>query len=412
MASNPETRRSTPLLISLVVLVLIAAAVIGIRFLTRERVEVRVAHASYQDLLSTVSTNGKVEPIDEFQAHSPAPGVVKQIYVSVGDRVQAGQLLVKMDDAEPLARLASATSALRAAELAVEDMKRGGSQDERNGFAADQARAQSQERQAAADLAALQQLQQKGAASASEVDSARQRVQTAEASLHTIQQHSTQRYGDADRARAQAQLDDARAAVSAARIALNGVDIRAPQSGTVYSVPVSEYDYVPAGEDLLDVADLSHVQVRAYFDEPEIGKLAPGQPVKIVWDAKPGTVWHGRIVTAPTTVITYGTRNVGECLIAVDNASGLPPNSNVTVTVTVSQHLHVLSLPREALHTDGVKNFVFRVVDRKLVRTPVQVPAANLTRFEVGGISASDTIATAATTNRDLADGLEVTPVE
>ena len=132
--------------------------------------------------------------------------------------------------------------------------------------------------------------------------------------------------------RARQQLANARADQAAALSSYAGANIRTPISGTVYSVPVAEYDYVPSGEDLLDIADLNLIQIRAYFDEPEIGKLAVGQPVTIVWDAKPNKLWHGHIEQVPTTVITYGTRNVGECLITVDDARGdLLPNTNVTV---------------------------------------------------------------------------------
>src|SRR6202012_5159576 len=98
------------------------------------------------------------------------------------------------------------------------------------------------------------------------------------------------------------------------------VDMRAPFSGTVYSVPVADYDFVQGGEALMNMADLNRIQVRAYFDEPEIGKLSTGQQVKIVWEAKPGMVWHGHIARAPSTIIAYGTRNVGECIITVDDA--------------------------------------------------------------------------------------------
>ena len=129
----------------------------------------------------------------------------------------------------------------------------------------------------------------------------------------------------------------------------------------------------PPAKTCIDVADLNKIQVHAYFDEPEIGKLAVGQAVKIAWDAKPTQIWHGHISLAPTTVITYGTRNVGECIITVDDARGdLLPNTNVVVTVTTSQRFNALSIPREALHTDG-GDFVYRVVNGKLVRTPVQV---------------------------------------
>jgi HlyD family secretion protein len=209
-------------------------------------------------------------------------------------------------------------------------------------------------------------------------------------------------------------MNDARAAVAAAESSYAGVYIHSPLSGTVYSIPVSQYDFVPAGEDLMDVADLNRIQVRAYFDEPEIGKLAVGQAVKIVWDAKPNQAWHGHISRAPSTVITYGTRNVGECIITVDDAQGdLLPNTNVTVTVTTSQRFNVLSVPREALHTEGASDFVYRVVQGKLVRTPVQIGALNLTRVEItGGLTEKDIVALNATSNRDLSNGLTVKIVE
>jgi HlyD family secretion protein len=190
--------------------------------------------------------------------------------------------------------------------------------------------------------------------------------------------------------------------------------MRSPLAGTVYSIPVSAYDFVPAGEDLLDVADLNRIQIRAYFDEPEIGKLAIGQAVKVEWPAKPNQTWHGHISRAPTTVITYGTRNVGECIIAVDDARGdLLPNTNVTVTVTTSQRFNVLSIPREGLHTEGMSDFVYRVVGDKLVRTPVQIGVVNLTRVEItSGLTEKDTVALSATSNRDLTNGLAVKVVE
>ena len=145
----------------------------------------------------------------------------------------------------------------------------------------------------------------------------------------------------------------------------------------------------------------------------EIGKLADGQPVSITWEAKPNLIWHGHVAQAPTTVITYGTRNVGECLITVDDARGdLLPNTNVVVTVTTAQRTNVLSIPREALHTEG-GDFVFRVVNNKLVRTPVQVGLVNLTRAEItGGLTEKDTVVLNALNNHELSNGLPVKIVE
>jgi HlyD family secretion protein len=408
-----ETRRLNPVLMWVIFLTVIVLAVVGARFFNHELVEVRAAPVTFQNLVSSESTNGKVEPIEEFPAYAPAPGVVAKIYVEVGQKVKAGELLIKMNDSEAAARLATANSTLQGAESGLHDLKQGGTQDERNGLAGDLARAQLQQQQAANDLAALKQLQQKGAASPSEITSAEQRLQSADSSVKSLQLRGTQRYSDADRSRSEAQLADARASLDAARSGYANENIRSKVTGTVYSIPVSTYDYVQAGENLMDVADLNHMQIRAYFDEPNIGVLAAGQAVKIVWDAKPDQTWHGHISRAPATVITYGTRNVGECLITVDDARGdLLPNTNVTVTVTTSQRFNVLSIPREALHTDG-GDYVYRIVNGKLVRTPVQVGVVNLIRAEIKkGLNEKDTVALSATTNRELSNGLEVKIVE
>ena len=249
MASTPTSNRATQFAIWGAALIVLLAAVYAVRVLTRERVSVRAAQVGYQDLIKSSSTNGKVEPLDDFQAHAQVAGQVQEIYIDVGDKVKAGQLLLKMDDADALARLASANSALRAAELAASDIEQGGTQDERNTYAADESRAKLQRQQDTTALAALEALQQKGAASPAEITSARARVQLDDSTLHSIEQHSTQRYGQADRARAQAQLADARAAVAAAQRACASEDIRTPIAGTVYYLPVAQYDYAATGDE-------------------------------------------------------------------------------------------------------------------------------------------------------------------
>jgi HlyD family secretion protein len=409
-----ETRRLNPVLLWIIVLAAIVLAFVIARSSTREPVEIHAAAVTRQSLVSSVSTNGKVEPIGEFQAYAPAAGIVAKIYVEVLQKVKAGDLLLKMDDSDAVAKLAAANATLRIAEATLHDMEQGGSQDERIGLTGDLSRAQLQQQQATKDLAALKQLEQKGAASASEVAAAEQRLQASNNSVQSLQSRNTQRYSPTDKARVEAQVADARAALVAAQSSYAGFNVRTPTAGTVYSIPVSTYDFVPAGENLVDVADLNKIHVHAYFDEPDIGKLSVGQAVKITWDARPNQTWHGHISIPPTTVITYGTRNVGECIITVDDARGeLLPNTNVLVTVTTAQRFNALSIPREALHSDG-GDFVYRFVKGKLVRTPVQIGVAtNLIRAEItGGLTEKDTVALGAINNRELSNGLAVKIVD
>lgn len=415
MASNPSSSRSTVVVWG-VAIALIALALIAVRSFTRERVPIRTAAASYQDLQITTSTNGKIEPVEDFQAHAPLAGEVKDVYVHLGEKVKKGQLLLRMDDASALANLAHAQSSLSATQLSAKNIDQNGSQDERNTYASNLVRAQAQVQADQASIASLEKLQQQGAASAAELTGARHRLSLDEEVLKSAQQHGSQRYSEADRANALSQVADARAAVAAAQSAYDNVNIRSQIDGTVYYLPVAQYDYVDPSNngDLVYVADLSHLRVTAYFDEPDIGRLRIGQPVSIKWEARRDKTWHGHVSQVPTTIISYGTRNVGECFITVDDADGiLQPNANVTVTVTIANRHHVLVVPHESVHFDGPNAYVFRVINGKLVRTPVNIGLINDNWVEIlSGLREGDVVARNPLINRELTDGLEVKAVE
>src|SRR5207253_9346172 len=131
-----------------------------------------------------------------------------------------------------------------------------------------------------------------------------------------------------------AQAAEAQALYDAAQNLLHNANVAAPFDGMVYALPVRESAYVNQGELVAAVADLKKIQVRAFVDEPEIGRLAPGESVQVTWDGLPDRTWTGKITRVPTTVSVHGNRNVGEFTSQVDNSDlKLLPNTNVNVTV-------------------------------------------------------------------------------
>jgi HlyD family secretion protein len=413
--ANAGQSRGSSILLWLSGIVVIVLLFFGIRSLTRQVVEVRVVAANYQTLSSTVATNGKVEPIDEFQAYAPFPGAIKQIYVSVGQKVAKGALLIKMDDADAQARLATARANLSNALNFQRSVQTGGNREEQNRFQSDISAAQMEQQQAQTELDSRKALLARGAASPAEVAVAQQRLDSANLSLRSARQRATQRYNPEDDTNAAVHVADAQAAVDSALANLANVDIRTPIAGTVYNVPFQQFDFVKFGDDMVDVADLKHLKVTAYFDEPEIGKLAAGQPVKIVWDAKRDHDWHGHVTLAPTSIFVYGNRNVGVCIISIDDPTpDLIPNTNVTVTVTEMERTHVLSIPREALHTDGPHTFVYEIANGKLVQKPVVPGMVNLTNAEiVSGLAPGEKVVLGPKSSlTELSNGLEVKQVE
>ena len=377
-----------------------------------DEVDVWVTTANYQNIDRLVTTNGTVLPTNEFQARAFSPGIIQKVYVELGDKVRPGQMLVSMKDPFAVSRMATANAAVQGARVGDENIRNGGSQEDLIALKGDLAQAKIAQSNAAKSLAALQQLQTRGAASTAEVDAAEQKLQTANTTLATLKEKSTERYRPSNMREADARVADAQATLDAAKNQFNNANISSPMAGTVYSVKVVNYDFVPVGADLIRVANLNNVEVRAYFDEPEIGKLAAGQPVKIVWNGKPDRTWHGHIKQAPIAATALGTRSVGECVIAVDDAKeDLLPNTNVTVTATIQQHADALTIPRGTLHADGSANYVYRIVDGRLHWTPVDVGIVNLDRAEITrGITDNDVIVLNAVDDRALRDGTAVRP--
>ena len=385
-----------------------------VRSATRSKLPIRVAQVQLGSLIKTLSTNGRVEPEVNFAANAMAPGVVRAVYVHEGDRVPQGKLLISLDDADARARVATALAAIKAAQANYDSITHGGTQEERLSLGGDLSRAQAERDQAAQNEAALQRLVATGAAAPSELTAARQRLAQDDAGIKLLQQRQTSRFAPVDVEHARAELVDAQAAYAAAQAAYSSENVRAPFDGTVYSLPVSSTEFVQQGDKLLQMADLSRVQVRAYFDEPEIGSLQVGQPLTIQWVAKPERVWHGHIIHTPSTIIAYGTRNVGEVLVQVDDADRtLLPNTTVTVTVTVNSVSRALTIPREALHTDAGKDYVFVLNKETLKRSNVRVGAINLTQVQIlSGLSEGQTVALGTTNGQPITDGVPVRIVE
>jgi HlyD family secretion protein len=392
------------------VVLLTIAVFFLVRSMTRDRLQVRAAQAMHVPLVSTISTNGRVEPEMNYELHAPISGLVKAVYAQPGDQVAAGKLLLVLDDVQARAREASAASGVKAAQAALEAATHNGTQQERQVAAADLARARLERDEARRGLEALTKLNATGAASASEVAAARQRLEAAEAGLHASDEGAKNRYSLAEIDRARAALTDAQASLAAARQVVAQTSIHAPAAGTVYDLQAARTAFVEDGKTVLQLADLHHERVRAFFDEPEIGRLAVGQKIQIKWDAKPGHVWNGHIERTPVTVINLGTRSVGEVLVTIDDLdSELLPQTNVNVTATISSEPNALTIPREALRSENGKSYVYKLVKDELQKTPVTIGTLNLTQVAiVSGLAEGDQVATGTVSGLPLREGVPV----
>ncbi len=394
-------------------LAILAAVIVLGAFVSRRDnpVPVRTAVVEQTTIRSLVSTNGKIEPVNNFEAHAPVTANVQRVLVKEGDSVKKGRLLLVLDDAGARAQAARAQTQLKAAQADLSAAERGGSQEEVLSLEAQLVKAGTDRDSAEHNLVALKKLEQQGAASAGEVREAENALARADAQLTFLRQKQTKRYSNAELARVAAQQAEAQATYDAAQDVLAKSNVRAPFDGIVYSLPVKQGGFVAAGDLLLQMADLRKVMLRALVDEPDVARLAPGNPIEITWDAVPGRVWRATVTDIPSTVKLHGARNVGETTSIVDNKDlKLLPNINVGVTIVTAEHDNVLVVPREALRMDDSKPYVLLVSGHELKRRDVETSLFNLTQVEVTrGLSAKDVVAIGSWNGKPIGERTQVT---
>jgi HlyD family secretion protein len=390
---------------------IIVAVVLLASFASRdESIPVLAATVSRGTIRSVISTNGKVEPVRNFEAHAPIGTTVKRLLVKEGARVKKGQLLAELDAASARSQAAQAQAQLRAAEADVSALERGGTQEEVLTLDAQLVKARADRDAAQRNLDALTRLQQSGAASPGEVRNAQAQLTAADVQVKLLESKQTKRYSSPEIARVQAQRSQGESAYAAAQDILSQLVIRAPFDGVVYSMPVRQGTYVNPGDLVLQEADLSQVLVRSFVDEPDVARLAPGEKIELTWDAMPGREWSGSVSAVPAAVKLHGARNVGETTCIVDNPDfKLLPNINVGVTIVTARHENVLTVPREALRQDDGTPYVFQIVNNELARRSVQTSISNLTEAEItSGVPEGALVARGSTNSKPLHDRLPV----
>jgi HlyD family secretion protein len=370
-----------------------------------------------ENIISSVSSNGKVEPISPFIIRAQLDTFVGKVAVLEGQQVKRGQLLLELDVKDAAALLAQAQVRLLKAQDDFRAASSGGRADEAARVTGDLAKATAERDRLQRSHDALQRLVAQQAATSDEL-AANQLELTkmqAEVTRLTAAKQEFDRGVHLASASGSLLIQQAQNEVAALEEKVRDGRITAPADGTLYSFPVRQGDFVKAGDLLAALADLHKVRVRAFVDEPEIGSLQPNQPVRITWDALPNRSWQGLTEIIPKQVVQRNTRSVGELLCSVNNDQlELLPNVNVNVRINSREHDNVMVVPRGTIASEAGKRYVFVVKStgltggkKVLEKREIQLGIADSAHYEVlGGLGANDLIALPGDT--DLRDGMQV----
>ncbi len=279
-----------------------------------------------------VVAEARVVPVRSASLSFSTGGVVSEIVVAEGDRVAAGQALIRLATARQLAaRVAQAEAGLAQAQARLAELRAGARPEEiASARAVHEAAQQKLQRGGTAlhlaelDLHRTEQLYGDGAVARGDVDRARAAYDSARADLDAAR---------ADLRRAQAQLDllehgvrpetlaaaDAELAAAAAGrreavVALADTELRAPFAGAVAAVEVKVGEFVPPGVPVVRLADTSSwILETTDLTELGVARVREGDPVTIRFDALPGLTLIGHL----TGIRTHGENRQGDIVYRV-----------------------------------------------------------------------------------------------
>jgi HlyD family secretion protein len=372
--------------------------------------EIPFAKVVRESIVSSVSTNGKVEPIDWAPARAERSGAVVAILIERGKHVEQDAPLVEIDASDAKADLASAQARIEQAHAELAVLEKGGRATDLADISGGIEKAKLDLGTAQNDFESFTRLQAKGAATKLEVQTAKQRVEAAQLQIRSYEQKRVALVAAPDKSAALARLHDAESAAKLAEQRIKQSSVRAPISGTVYQFDLKRGAYLNAGDTVASIGKLERVRVNVYVDEPDLGRVTRGMPVSITWDALAGRSWKGEVDKTPTQIEALGSRQVGQVLCVIANPDrDLLPGTNVTAEIRAESVQNALTIPREAIRRELGQAGVFVLSGERVAWKKITMGIGNTTRAQVEGVNEGDSIA--LPTEKSLKEGMIVKPV-
>lgn len=359
-------------------------------------VTVQLAAVSTGDIAETIETDAVLTPIAEAAIQPKVTSPVEHFRVQRGDRVSKGQLLLTLENKDLTGAAQDNEGAYKAAQAAyVTQMK--------SAVPEDFTRAAYDLKQAQADfdlnksiVAARQKLFQQGAIPGRDLDTARNALLQAQATLELAQAHykamQTATH-EAEIEAAHGELQSASGRLANAKAMLSYTEIRSPIDGFVTDRPLFDGETAQAGTAVITVMDTGVLIAKVHIAEKQVMQIRVGSAATLTVPGmeKP----YPAKVSLISPALDAGSSTVEVWVRAENPHQVLKAGTPVHVSITGKTVPHATILPLEALQTaqDG-SHFVMVVSEKNTAqKQPVSVGIQTKTQVQiVSGISASDKV--------------------
>jgi HlyD family secretion protein len=323
----------------------------------------------------TISTNGTVQPIRSVNVSPKTSGVLKQLLVNEGDRVQAGQILANMDDANLQGQLIQSKAQLTSAQANLDKLLAGNRPQDIAQAQAQLNSAQAELQQAEAIFKQNQQLMSEGAIAQREITTSQATYNSAKARVDQLRQAlNLQQAGTRpeDIAQARAQVMNAEGALKTIQTQIDDTVIRAPFDGVVtrkfsdpgaFVTPTTSGSAVSSATSSSILSIASANEIAAKVSETNIPKIKVGQRATISADAFPNRSFQGKVTQVATqSTVDQNVTNFTVKLSINDPKNELQAGMNVNIKFDVGTLDNALVIPTVAIvrQEQGTGVFVAR----------------------------------------------------
>jgi HlyD family secretion protein len=367
MREGPRRRLGRWIIAGAVVAAVMSAVVLARRGEAATAPALETTPASRRTLRTQVQATGVVRAQTgaEVKVGARISGRVERLLANVGDRVERGAPIAQLEDRDLRARVARADADLAAARAQLALVRRGARAEEIQDAEAAVAQAQAEDGLAAVSEARTRALAEQKYVGQEDADRARRDAGVAKARLASAQSRLAlvrNRAVPEDVALAEARVRQAQAARDEAAASLAYATIVAPIDGVIAQVTTQAGETVSAGLNaptFVTLIDLDRLEVAAYVDEVDVGRVRPGQRAAFTVDAFPDAEFTGAVAAVyPRAVIQSNVVNYITTIAIQDSSGRLKPDMTATVTIALDERPDVVAVPDRAVRRERGKTVV------------------------------------------------------
>ncbi|MGI6425815.1 MAG: efflux RND transporter periplasmic adaptor subunit [Tepidanaerobacteraceae bacterium] len=326
-------------------------------------VPVKVTISQMEDLPEYQSFPGKILAMDEVTLTPKMGGIVEEVLVNEGDRVTAGQVIIKLEQKDVVSQLNQAQAAYDAAMAQLSSLENGQMPQQIAQLESAVNQAEANFKNAKENFERMKELLEKGAISQQQFEGvelqfnvAKEQYESAKTQL-TLTQEKT---APESIAAAKAQVKQTEAMLEAAKSALDNCLITSPIDGTVGGINAPIGQLASPGVPIATVGNLNSVEIEINVTEDRINGLEVGQEAEVTVDSVGDSVLKGKIISI--SPFKDPMTQVYPVKILLPNEDGLLKSGMFArVKLMVALHTNAVTIPEDAVVSYDGKSIVYTV---------------------------------------------------